>query len=134
MAVLKYKDPATGETKKLGIPSDDIAKEHVGRTDNPHNVTAEQIGAATKSIVVNTDLLAASWSDASYYTLSISEITTTTNQEILPAVNITPEQLEALQSANLQDGGQTNGSVTLKAFGDVPTIDIPIRVIVRGDM
>lgn len=46
MAVLKYKDPVTGETKKVGIPSDDIAKEHVGRTDNPHNVTAEQIGAA----------------------------------------------------------------------------------------
>jgi hypothetical protein len=87
---------------------------------------------ADKANAVSATLSAGSWSDGSYV-LTVSGVTATSNQEILPALNITAEQLEALQSANIQDGGQANGSVTLKAFGDVPTIDIPIRVIVRGD-
>lgn len=88
---------------------------------------------AGKSKLIETTLAASGWSEG-VYILAVNGVTTTTNQEILPALNITPEQLEALQGANLQDGGQANGSVTLKAFGEVPTIDIPIRVIVRGDM
>ena len=65
--------------------------------------------------------------------MSVSGVTASSNQEILPAVDITQEQLEALQTANIQDGGQSSGKITLKAFGDVPTVDIPIRVILRGD-
>lgn len=77
-------------------------------------------------------LLASNWVDG-VYVLSLEGVTTTSNQEFLPAVGITTEQLEALQAANIQDGGQTDGNITLKAYGDVPTIDIPIRVIKRGD-
>ena len=80
---------------------------------------------------------AASWTEdaAPYtYTLHISGVTDTSNQEVLPALNITAEQLEALQSANIQDGGQATNTMTLKAYGDKPTIDLPIRVIKRGDM
>ena len=73
-----------------------------------------------------------------YYRAYIEGVTATSNQEVLPALNITAEQLESLQSANLQDNGQgVMGGLSfiqLKAFGEVPTIDIPIRVIVRGDM
>lgn len=47
MAVLKYKDPVTGETKKVGIPTDDTYKTHIADLSNPHGVTVEQIGAAT---------------------------------------------------------------------------------------
>ena len=110
MAVLKYIDPATGEVKKVGSPT-----------------------PSYKSTLTESVLLASGWSDG-VYELEVNGVTTTTNQEILPALNITAEQLEALQNANLQDGGQAAGSVTLKAYGDTPTIDIPIRVIVRGDM
>lgn len=87
---------------------------------------------AEKSTTATATLSASSWSNGSY-TLSVTGVTTTSNQEILPALNITAEQLEALQGANIQDGGQTTGSITLKAFGAVPTINIPIRIIVRGD-
>ena len=105
-------------------------------------VTTEKLGSdvkaslnekARKSTIVTATLAAASWS-GNTYTLALSGITAKSNQEILPGLNITTEQLEALQGANIQDGGQASGSMTLKAFGDVPTIDIPIRVIVRGDM
>lgn len=81
-------------------------------------------------------LLAANWTgDAAPYSyaLTVSGVTATSNQEILPALNITAEQLETLQGANIQDGGQAANSMTLKAYGDKPTIDLPIRVIKRGD-
>lgn len=76
-------------------------------------------------------LSASSWSDGSY-TISDSLITTSSNQEVLPAVGITLDQLKALQTAMLVDGGQSAGKLTLKAMGTAPTIDIPIRIIFRG--
>lgn len=87
---------------------------------------------AEKATIATATLAANGWSNGAYI-LTVSGVTTTSNQEILPAVDITAEQLEALQAANIQDGGQAAGNITLKAFGDVPTIDIPIRVIKRGD-
>ena len=91
---------------------------------------------AGASETVTATLLAARWTGnaAPYsYTLTVSGVTATSNQEVLPALNITVEQLEALQSANIQDGGQAANTMTLKAYGDKPTIDLPIRVIKRGD-
>lgn len=91
---------------------------------------------AGTSKTVTATLLAASWtgSSAPYaYTLAVNGVTANSNQELLPALTITEEQLTALQAANIQDGGQAANSVTLTAFGDKPTIDLPIRVIVRGD-
>lgn len=91
---------------------------------------------AGTSKTVTATLLAASWTGASApytYTLAVNGVTANSNQELLPALTITEEQLTALQAANIQDGGQAANSVTLTAFGDKPTIDLPIRVIVRGD-
>ena len=91
---------------------------------------------AGTSEMVTATLLAASWtgSSAPYtYTLAVTGVTANSNQELLPALTITSEQLTALQAANIQDGGQAANSVTLTAFGDKPTINLPIRVIVRGD-
>lgn len=91
---------------------------------------------AGASETVTATLLAARWTGgaAPYsYTLTVSGVTATSNQEVLPALNITVEQLESLQSANIQDGGQAANSMTLKAYGDKPAIDLPIRVIKRGD-
>lgn len=76
-------------------------------------------------------LSASSWNDGSY-TISDSLITATSNQEVMPAVGITLDQLKALQTAMLVDGGQSAGSLTLKAMGTAPTINIPIRIIFRG--
>lgn len=95
-----------------------------------------EILLAERSTTIELTLSASSWTgdSAPYtYTLSVNGVTTTSNQELLPAVNITEEQLTALQSANIQDGGQSADTIILKAFGDKPTIDLPIRVILRGD-
>ena len=114
------------------------------RTDTDKAVTPKALNnvyklvkdKANKSDPVSATLLAANWTgdSAPYsYTLSVVGVTASSNQEFLPALDITTEQLEALQGANIQDDGQAGGTVTLKAFGTKPTIDLPIRIIKRGD-
>lgn len=106
--------------------------------DGNGGVTAAAAGtdySGPKASVTAT-LLASGWtgSEAPFvYTLAIAGVTATSYQELLPAVNITAEQLKALQAANITDGGQAAGSMTLKAYGKVPTVDIPIRVIKEGE-
>lgn len=96
-------------------------------------ISPSAILAAGKSALITATLLSTGWSDAAY-SLSADGVTATSAVEVLPGLSITEDQLDALQAANLQDGGQTAGSITLKAFGDVPEMDIPIRLIVRGDL
>lgn len=67
------------------------------------------------------------------YELSVDGVTETSNQEIMPADGITDEQMYHLQGANLQDGGQDTNKIVLEAFGVKPSIDIPIKIIMRKD-
>lgn len=91
----------------------------------------KNLADSMKSTAVSTTLYAETWRDRSY-TITNDLITSTSNQEIVTAVGITAEQYNALGAAMIVDGGQSAGSLTLKALGTVPTIDIPIRVIYRG--
>lgn len=84
------------------------------------------------STTVNITLHAETWRDGTY-TITNDFITSTSNQEIIPAVGITAEQYKAMSAAMIVDNGQSTGSLTLKALGTVPTIDIPIRIIYRGE-
>ena len=84
------------------------------------------------STTVNMTLYAETWKDDTY-TITNELITSASNQEIIPAVEITAEQYNAMGAAMIVDGGQSAGSLTLKALGDVPTVDIPVRVIFRGE-
>ena len=92
------------------------------------------------SEIVEATLLAASWTGSSVpyiYTLNLSGVTATSNQEFLPPTQeggLTAGILTALQAANLQDGGQSTDSVIILAYGIKPTIDLPIRVVLRGEI
>lgn len=106
--------------------------------DGAGGVTAAAAGTdySGPKATVTATLLASGWtgSEAPFvYTLAIAGVTATSYQELLPAVNITAEQLKALQAANITDAGQAAGTMTLKAYGKVPTVDIPIRVIKEGE-
>uniref|UniRef100_UPI003F609985 hypothetical protein n=1 Tax=Anaerotruncus rubiinfantis TaxID=1720200 RepID=UPI003F609985 len=89
-----------------------------------------------KSTLYERVLTAAGWSAdiPPAQTVSIPKGTATSVNELLPGYPITDEQLAAYQAANLQDGGQAIGSTTYECRGERPTIDIPVRIIVRGDM
>lgn len=106
--------------------------------DGAGGVTAAAAGTdySGPKATVTATLLASGWtgSEAPFvYTLAIAGVTATSYQELLPAVNITAEQLKALQAANITDAGQAVGTMTLKAYGKKPAVDIPIRVIKEGE-
>lgn len=96
-------------------------------------ISAESLGAATKSTKSDAVLHADAWNETEY-ALPVVNATETNVVELSLPASVTTEQLEALQDANIVGVSQSNGSITLKAFGNVPTIDIPIIVIVRGDL
>lgn len=88
---------------------------------------------ALKSTTENITLSASTWANGIYTYLN-TNITETNIIELYPTIDITTEQLEALQSANIISGTQEAGSIQLVAKGDVPTIDIPVKIVVRGDL
>lgn len=124
--------------KKVGDFQTKVTASGLLKGDGAGGVTAAAAGAdySGPKATVTATLLASGWtgSEAPFvYTLAIAGVTASSYQELVPAVNITAEQLKALQAANITDGGQAAGSMTLKAYGKVPTVDIPIRVIKEGE-
>ena len=97
----------------------------------------DYVDSRTTSAVLTKTLLASKWigEEAPFiYNLDLIDVTNISKQEFLPGLGLSKEQLEVLQAANIQDGGQTPGSAILCAYGDKPEIDLPIRVIMRGDI
>lgn len=124
--------------KKVGDFQAKVTASGLLKGDGAGGVTAAAAGTdySGPKATVTATLLASGWtgSEAPFvYTLAIAGVTATSYQELVPAVNITAEQLKALQAANITDAGQAAGSMTLKAYGKVPTVDIPIRVIKEGE-
>lgn len=67
------------------------------------------------------------------YTVPLEEATETNNIEINAPLHPTPEQYEQMVEARIGGGTQAAGNITLLAYGDKPTIDLPVIIIVRGD-
>lgn len=124
--------------KKVGDFQSKVTASGLLKGDGAGGVTAAAAGTdySGPKATVTATLLASGWtgSEAPFvYTLAIAGVTATSYQELLPAVNITAEQLKALQAANITDAGQAAGTMTLKAYGKKPAVDIPIRVIKEGE-
>lgn len=124
-----------------GISANDIKAVGYGAaqtlTDGEKVQACGNAGAAMKSLPpADVTLASGTWGtpSAGLYVITNSNITADCVVEILPALNISAAELTALQAANIQENAQAAGSITIKAFGTVPAINIPIRVIVRGDL
>lgn len=75
-----------------------------------------------------------SFDDSKVRIFNYPSVTATTVIELVPSSSITLEQFDALQAAKIIGIGQGAGAFIIKCLGDVPTIDIPVVFIVRGDM
>lgn len=122
--------------------------EHINNQDNPHGVTATQVGArpsswtptaaevgaAVPSQAVNVTLAASSWSSANPPTLTISVpgLGAAQNGTIGVANGATQEQRKAAAAAQIGIQAQTAGYLTLVADGTKPTVNIPATVILLG--
>ena len=107
------------------------------RTDTDKAVTPKALNSvyklvedkADKSVSKAATLTAAGWSDG-VQSLAVSGVTATANGSLRIAQSATDEQFAAWGAAQPRVTAQTAGSLTAKAAGAVPTIDIPVEVII----
>ena len=112
-----------------------VVSSHANNKNNPHNVTAEQVGAAAKSRGVTLTVAASAWTgtEASYTATVACAIAKASNNLVVGAGGaLTAEQQAAFAAAMIVCTAQATGSITLTAFGEVPTIDLPVNVLEVG--
>lgn len=132
---------ADGTAEWGDVPSDAISiiNDSVSSTSTAYSSSKTNALLDTKvnkSSKVSATMNASSWSGSSApytITLSINGVTTSNNVEILIPGSATDAQVEAWMAAGIVNGTQTANSVTLKAYGDKPSINIPIEAIIRND-
>ena len=90
------------------------------------------------SKLIDVTLNSGSWSGSEppyTYTINNSSITDTNEAvEIAPNNSATDEQLIAYMACGLCGGTISAGKIVLKAFGSKPEINIPIAMIIRGEI
>ena len=107
------------------------------RTDTDKAVTPKALNGvyklvkdkADKSVSKAATLTAAWWSNG-VQTLAVSGVTATANGSLRIAQSATDEQFAAWGAAQPRVTAQTAGSLTVKAAGAVPAVDIPVEVII----
>lgn len=67
------------------------------------------------------------------YTLQSSNFTGSNMVYIIPGYSLTTAQIEAMQEALIFLNRVSVGEIKLKAYGTVPTIDIPIIIYIKRD-
>ena len=89
---------------------------------------------ANLSVAISAVLVMSAWSENAPYsqTISVDGLTEEQNGIITIGQNITTEQIEDVVAADMRITNQTDGSLTVTAYGDKPTRDIPVTIILLG--
>ena len=83
------------------------------------------------STAVSATLLSGGWSSGEQ-TLQISGVTAESNGVIGLSQSVSDAEMEAAKNAELYVCGQGRGTITIAAYGETPTRDIPVVVILLG--
>lgn len=86
-------------------------------------------GNGTASKAIYSMLYANQW-NSGRQTIAIEDIKADTNGIIGLAHDVSGEELEAANNAILYVSDQADGLLTVAAYGDVPTTDIPVMTII----
>lgn len=133
--ILNGTDGADGDDG-VGVSSATIdATQHLILTlTNANTVDAGSV--ALKSTQYSFALNTANWilqQDGSWdYTVTNADVTASNFIDIGPAIGITENQLNALLASKLIIQSVGTGSVVLKAYGEKPSIDIPMLLVIEG--
>lgn len=83
------------------------------------------------STAVSATLLSGGWSSGEQ-TLQISGVTAESNGVIGLSQSVSDAEMEAAKNAELYVCGQGTGTITIASYGETPTRDIPVVVILLG--
>ena len=102
----------------------------------PHKERPRTRCAEINSKIHAVTLSSSSWSGTNapfIYLIELSSIGLTGNSQIdiSPGINATNDQYKALLAASLCGGSISGNNLTIKAFGQKPSINIPIVITVR---
>lgn len=89
-------------------------------------------GDVSKVRTLNYNLASVDWNESTI-TISSEYITSENYISIGTAKNITLEAYNALGKAKLICSEQSKGKIVLKALGEVPTVNIPIVLVIEGE-
>lgn len=98
-------------------------------------INAALVSKADKPNVYNVTVSSSSWkgTDPPYSTtISVAKATASNIIEVTTPSTATLDKITAIADAAILNGSQASGSVTLKAYGDKPKIDLPLTIIVFG--
>ena len=93
-----------------------------------HRINPVNSGGST---AVSATLLSGGWSSGEQ-TLQISGVTAESNGVIGLSQSVSDAEMEAAKNAELYVCGQGAGTITIAAYGETPTRDIPVVVILLG--
>lgn len=117
--------PSVATTKSAGIVKPD------GKT-----IDIDQDGIIkVKGFSVTKTLKSADWSgDTSPFsqTIPVDSVNANSYVELTVPSKITLGEVESYQSACIISGTVNNGSITVNAYGEKPSINLPLLIIVRG--
>ena len=86
---------------------------------------------AAPSVGVSVTLRASAWdSNSKTQTVNVAGVTSSSNGSLRIAQSATDEQFTAFGAAQPRVTAQADGSITVKLSGTVPTMDIPVEVLI----
>ena len=90
-----------------------------------------KINPSGNNTSVNAVLTVAGWNN-NVQTVTVAGMTASKNGQVGIAQSATAAQVQAATNASMRVISQSENSLTVIAGGDVPTIDIPITIIMLG--
>lgn len=87
-----------------------------------------RINPPVYAVAVDAILYSNAWNNGKQ-TIAVNGLTEGTNGTIGISQDITPEQMDAAHNAMLYACGQGKNTLTIAVYGETPTCDIPVTVI-----
>ncbi len=134
-------EPVNGKAVDEALKSLDVAAkggagkyiQSISETDGKIAAVEAIMPTIPRSSVVNATIPVDGWSgtEAPFsHTVTVGGVTATSVVQVDVQSGVTAEQLDAFINAKIVDGGQGTDSVTLKAFGERPAVNIPVKFVV----